>query len=238
MLRYARATRNGWMAKTVSVVVALALTWAAPATAMDWSGYASIGSDYIYRGVSLLDSAPALQGGVEGRFADNFIVGASAVRIDRQWLYNQTVTDHVQLDFYGGADFGCGEHCRARVLVSRYEFPGPDWRDWTEATAAVEFFDRIGISYSWSPEGLGSRYITRTTEAWLQQPVSQRTSVDVGYGRVAISGFNYWYAHAGVSHRVGRCVFALTQYVGDPGLSHLLFDSHSNRLVLTVSTAF
>ena len=53
-----------------------------------------------------------------------------------------------------------------------------------------------------------------------------------------ISRFNYWYAHVGVSHRVGRFVFGLTQYVGDPGLKHLLLDSHSNRLVLTVSTAF
>jgi uncharacterized protein Gcw-chp len=215
------------MAKTVSVVVALGMAWAAPAAAVDWSGYASIGSDYIYRGVSLLDSGLAAQGGVEGRFAENFVVGASAVRID-----------HVQLDFYAGADFGCGPHCRARVLVSRYEFPGPDWRDWSEATGTLEFYDRLGISYSWSPEGLGSHYITRTTEAWLQQPFSQATSVEVGYGRVAINSFNYWYAHAGISHRVGRIVFGLTQYVGDPGLKHLLFDSHSNRLVLTASTAF
>jgi hypothetical protein len=226
------------MAKTVSVVAALAVIWTVPAVAMDWTGYASIGTDYIYRGVSLLDSGPAVQGGVEGRFADNFIVGASAVRIDRQWLYSQDVPDHVQLDFYAGADFGCGPYCRARVLVSRYEFPGPDTRDWTEGTASVEFFDRLGISYSWSPEGLGSSIITRTTEAWLQQPFSLTTSAELGYGRVVISRFNYWYAHVGVSHRIGRFVFGLTQYVGDPGLKHLLFDGHSNRLVLTVSTAF
>jgi hypothetical protein len=193
--------------------------------------------------VSLLDSGPALQGGVEGRFADNFIIGASAVKIDRQWLYypgtpEHFQPDHVQLDFYAGADFGCGTHCRARVLVSRYEFPGPGTHDWSEATAALEFFDRFGVSFSWSPEGLGSHSITRTSEAWLQQPLSQATSVDVGYGRVAISSFDYWYAHAGVSHRIGRFVFGLTQYVGDPGLKHLLFDSHSDRLVLTASTAF
>lgn len=227
------------MANTVSVsVVALAMAWAAPAAAMDWSGYASIGSDYIYRGVSLLDSGPALQGGVEGRFADNFIAGASAVRIDRQWIYYRGTTDHVQFDFYAGADFGCGAHCRARVLISRYEFPGPDTRDWSEGTAALEFFDRVGVSYSWSPEGLGSRHVTRTSEAWFQQPLARATSIDVGYGRVAITSFNYWYAHAGVSQRIGRFVFALTQYVGDPGLRHLLYDSHSNRLVLTAGTAF
>jgi hypothetical protein len=80
--------------------------------------------------------------------------------------------------------------------------------------------------------------ITRTTEGWLQQPFSLATSAELGYGRVVISRFNYWYAHVGVSHRVGRFVFGLTQYVGDPGLKHLLLDSHSNRLVLTVSTAF
>ena len=226
------------MAKTVSVVAALAVIWTAPAVAMDWTGYASVGTDYIYRGISLLDSAPALQGGVEGRFADNFIIGAAAARIDRQWLYYQDIEDHVQLDFYAGADFGCGPNCRARLLITRYQYPGPDPRDWSEATASVEFFNRLGVSYSWSPEGLGSSVITRTTEAWFQQPLSQATSVELGYGRVAISRFDYWYAHAGVSHRFGRFVFGLTQYVGDPGLKHLLYDSHSNRLVLSVSTAF
>ncbi len=226
------------MAKTVSVVAALAVIWTVPVAAMDWTGYASIGTDYIYRGISLLDSGPALQGGVEGRFADNFIVGGSAVRIDRQWVYYQDVPDNVQLDFYAGADFGCGPYCRARLLVSRYEFPGPDTRDWTEATASVEFFNRFGASYSWSPEGLGSHVITRTTEAWVEQPFSLTTSAELAYGRVVISRFNYWYAHAGVSHRFGRFVFGLTQYIGDPGLKHLLFDSHSNRLVLSVSTAF
>jgi uncharacterized protein (TIGR02001 family) len=175
------------MAKTVSVMAALAVIWTVPAAAMDWTGYASIGTDYIYRGVSLLDSGPALQGGVEGSFAGNFIVGASAVRIDRQWVYYQDVDDHVQLDFYGGADFGCGPHCRARVLFSRYEFPGPDTRDWSEVTAAVELFDRVGLSYSWSPEGWvrkSSRAPPRRGSS-SHSPRPRRSKSDTGASRSA-----------------------------------------------------
>jgi len=44
--------------------------------AADWTGYGSIASDYVFRGVSLLDSGPSFQGSVEGRFDDTFVVGA------------------------------------------------------------------------------------------------------------------------------------------------------------------
>src|SRR5581483_7286453 len=138
--------------------------YAASAAASEWNGYLSVGSDYVYRGVSLLDSGPSLDGGIEGRFGEAFVVGASAARVDRQWAYQQQVSNHLQLDFYGGADFGCGAYCRARVLVSRYAFPGSGARDWFEATGSVSLFDRGGVSASWSPHGLGSRERTWTFE--------------------------------------------------------------------------
>src|SRR5580765_2164572 len=128
-----RALRNAGMVYG-SWLAVLVFVWIAPAAAAaaDWSGYASIGTDYIYRGVSLIDSGASLQGGVEDRFAEHFIIGATAANNDRQWAYQQYVSNHLQLDFYAGADFACGAHCRARMLVSRYVFPGSDTRDWSE----------------------------------------------------------------------------------------------------------
>jgi len=43
-------------------------------------------------------------------------------QLDRQWLYYQDVNDNVQLDFYAGADFGCGPNCRARLRQPAREF--------------------------------------------------------------------------------------------------------------------
>jgi len=206
--------------------------------AAQWSGYASIGSDYIYRGASLVDSAPSLQGGIEGRFDEHFIAGASAVKIDHQWVYQVNVPDHLQLNFYTGAAFDCGTHCRTRLLVSRYVYPGAGTSNWSEATAAVAFYDRIGVSLSWSPHGLGSHEIVRSYESWLQEPLSRNTSLELGYGRVLIGDLNYWYAHAGLSHRFDRFVVDLTEHWSDRGLQRFALDKHSRRLVLTISTGF
>lgn len=226
------------MARNALLTAASGLLWAAWAPAAEWNGYASVGTDYIYRGVSLVDSGLGLQAGVEGRIDDHFIVGATAAKIDRQWTYQQDVPDHLQLDGYAGADLGCGSRCRIRLLISHYQFPGPAARNWTEATAAVAFFDRLGGSFSWSPRGLGSDEVTRSFDAWLQQPLSRSASLEFGYGRVLIQDLDYWYARAGISHRVGRFVIDLTAHWSDRGLRQFALDEHSRHLVMTVSTGF
>jgi uncharacterized protein (TIGR02001 family) len=221
-----------------SWLAALGLVCIAPPAAAEWSGYASVGTDYIYRGVSLVESGPGLQAGVEDRFAEHFIIGTTAAKIDRQWAYQQYVPDHLQLDFYAGADFACGAHCSARVLVSRYAFPGSDTRDWSEVTGALSFFDRYGASLSWSPHGLGSRESTRSFESWLQQPLSRSTSFELGYGKVLIGDLDYWYAHVGISRRIDRFIVDLTAHWSDRGLDRVALDERNRRLVLTVSTGF
>jgi hypothetical protein len=205
--------------------------------AAEWSGYASIGSDYIFRGASLLDSGPALQLGGEVHFAEYLVAGAAAARVDQEWLYQVDTPDHLELDVYAGAEFGCGPRCHARLLLTHYAFPGPGTRDWTEASASVSYADRIGASLAWGPEGLGSRRSARTLEAWVQQPLSRYTSVEAGYGSIAIGGFDYWYAHAGISHRVDRFVFDLSEHWSSPSLRRFEQD-HNQHLVLTISTAF
>jgi len=237
MAKIDRALRNPGML-SVARLAAFGLVCAMPNATAQWSGYASIGTDYIYRGVSLIDSGPSLQAGVEDRFAEHFIVGTAAAKIDHQWVYGQDVPNHLQLDFYAGADFGCGTHCRARLLVSRYLFPGPDARDWSEITGSVALFERVGAAWSWSPHGLGSSEITRSFESWLQQPVTRNTSVELGYGKVLIEDLDYWYAHVGVSHRIDRFVVDLTAHWSDRGLSRFALDDHSRHVVLTISTGF
>jgi len=226
------------MATRGLLIAALALVWAAPAMAIDFNGYASLGTDYVYRGISLLESGPGVQGGIEAHAGPYFLAGVSAAKIDRQWGYHVDESDHVQFDTYAGADFGCGPHCRARVVYSRYIYPGPDDRNWSETTAALALFDRAGISYSYSPRGLGTYWPTRTWESWLQQPLSRAATIEVGYGRVLVLGFDYWYAHVGASYRINRFVVDLTEYVGDDSLEHLMPGRNVNRLVLTLSTGF
>ena len=207
-------------------------------TAAEWNGYVTVASDYIFRGVSLLDWGASLQLGTEGRFNDVFVVGAWAGNVDRQWLYDKPVPGHLELNFYAGTDFACGAQCRMRFLISGYEFPGPDEHDWVEATGSIALFDRVGASYSWSPHGLGSGTSTRTAEAWYVQPLLRGTSLGFDGGKVWIGPFNYWFARGGISQRIDRWVFDLSHYWSDPKYRYFGFDDHSERWVISVSTAF
>jgi uncharacterized protein (TIGR02001 family) len=210
----------------------------APAVAADWNGYVSAATDYVYRGVSLVDSNPNLQAGVEDHIGDNFVIGAWGTNVEHQWLYQSRVDDHLELNIYAGADFNCGPQCRARFIVSGYVFPGSQARDWQEATASVAFAERVGASFSWSPHGLGAWASTRTVEAWYVQPLSRNTSITVDGGNVSISSIDYWFGRIGVSHRFDRFVVDLSRYISDPKFRRYGFDEHTQRFVLSVSTAF
>ena len=219
----------------------LLLTLLLPAcdlAAAEWSGYATVASDFVSRGVSLLDYGPALQAGAEGRLGDVALAGAWAARAQRQWLYDDGLSGSTELGVYAGADFALASWCRARVTATRYFFPGSDTREWNELTASVAFAERAGASFAWSPDGLGSTFVTRTTEAWLAQPIDRRTSVELSAGNVALGPFDYWYARLGVSRRIGDVVVDLAYHAADPDLKRFGFDAHSRRFVLSISTAW
>lgn len=211
---------------------------AGAAHAADWSGYASVATDYRYRGVSLLDSGPALQGGIEGRFDDTWLFGADAARVDRQWTYHEAVPEHLQVELHAGADFGCGADCRARVLLTRYMLPGPGGRDWTEASVSLALFARTGVAYSYSQHGLGLPLRTRSAEAWFEQPLPAGAVLELSYGQVEVDRFDYGYARAGVSRRFGRVVADLALHWSDHALRRIASDEHATHAVLTLSTAF
>lgn len=211
---------------------------AASAANVDGTGYVSIASNYMFRGVALLDSGPALQVGVEGRLADRFVAGAWATNIDHQWLYDSEVTDRLEVNLYAGIDIACGANCRARLIVSDYVFPGPTARDWQEATASIAWFGRFGASLAYSPRGLGSGASARTVEAWVVQPLTRATSVSFDAGNIWLGARQYWYTRAGVSHRLGAWVIDLSHYWSDPTYRRYGFDDRSKRFVLSVSTTF
>jgi uncharacterized protein (TIGR02001 family) len=204
----------------------------------DYTGYATVASDSMFRGVSLVDGGLALQFGGEGRFDHGLVVGAWASRADYQWLYEGHLSGRVEANVYAGFDFACGSACRTRIVVSDYVFPGSDTNDWKEITASIGFFERFGASWSYSPHGLGSQESTRTVEAWVVQPLTRNTSIAADAGKVWLGSFPYWYTRVGASHRFGRWVVDVSHYWSDPKYVRYGFDDRRKRLVASLSTAF
>jgi uncharacterized protein (TIGR02001 family) len=227
-------------ARRAAALGALVSSWSLPAcaTSLDWNGYLTLASDYVYRGVSLLDRAGSVQGGVEARIDDRFVVGAWGANVDRQWLYQRDVDSHLGVNLYAGADLGCGERCRARVLFTRYTFPGSSAPGWHEASASIAFAERVGLAASWSPHGLGTNRSTHTLEGWYVHPLSRATSLEADFGELWYGTRKYWYARAGITRRVGRWVVGLSQYWSDPTYRRIGLDDRSRHTVVSVSTAF
>lgn len=218
--------------------LALASLFPIAVRAADWTGYASIATDNIERGVSVLDDGLALQLGTEGRFDDLWVAGAWAARAQRQWWLFGDVSSAVELNVYGGVDFACGDDFRVRATAARYLFPGSDAREWSEVTGGVAWRERIGASFAYSPRGLGSSYATRTTEGWIAWPLTRALTAELDYGNVSIERFDYWFAKAALSRKLDRVVVELAYHWADPQLRRFGFDDRSRRAVVTVSTAW
>jgi uncharacterized protein (TIGR02001 family) len=227
-------------ARRAAACVALLASWSLPAcaTPVDWNGYLTLANDYLYRGVSLLDTAVSLQGGVEARIDDRFVVGAWGANVDRQWLYQRKVDSHLGVNLYAGVDLGCGERCRARILITRYTFPGSSAPAWHEASASIAFAERIGLAASWSANGLGTNLSTHTIEGWYVHPLSRATTLEADVGELSYGTRKYWYTRAGITHRFDRWVVGLSQYWSDPTYQRVGLDDRSRHTVVSVSTAF
>jgi len=211
---------------------------AAAAAAWQTNGYVTVASDYLYRGVSMLENGVSLQGGFETRADDAFVVGAWATNVDRQWGYARGSNERLEANLYTGFDAGCGSQCRMRVLVTGYVYSGPDAHDWQEVSASVSLRERIGATLSWSPRGLGIGARTRTVDAWLLQPLGRATSVEVAAGELWIEQRDYWFGRVGLMQRLDRWQLALNYHVSDPTYRRYGLDDRSRRLVLSLSTAF
>lgn len=221
------------------VLAAVLILGAGPAAAA-WqsNGYVTIASDYVYRGVSMLEDGVSVQGGVEARANDTFVAGAWATNVDRQWGYGRGSSDRLEANLYTGVDLGCGAQCRMRVLVTGYVYTGPDAHDWQEVSASVAWRERVGAAVSFSPRGLGVEARTRTLDAWFVQPLARSTSVEIAAGEMWIGQRDYWFGRVGLMQRLDRWQLALNYYVSDPAYRRYGLDDRSRRLVVALSTAF
>lgn len=114
------STRNK---KLATAMAAFALAAADTAQA-GVSGSAALTSDYVFRGVSQTNEAPAVQGGIE--FAHDSGVYAGAWGSNVSWLSDSPgdISSSLELDGYLGFRRSAGEHIAWDVGVLQYWYPG------------------------------------------------------------------------------------------------------------------
>ena len=142
-------------------------------------------TDYVFRGVTLSDENPVLQGGVDLILPKGLYVGAWASGVDTPWggVYNQIPgREDFAYEFYAGWQWNNNSsNFKLDTGAVRYGFSSdPDDIAWTEAYVSASLYKKLRVKVSTHIDGLdfGTYY-----EASLRQPLKKSfdTTIHVGH---------------------------------------------------------
>ena len=120
---------------------------AAPPAAFDLSASAGVVSDYRFRGVSLSNRDPAIQGGLYLRHQSGFFAGTWASSIADQGA------GEVEVDLYGGFGGTTGQ-IEYNVTALAYVYPGGGGQDYYELSGSADLVlgpASVGLTAAWVP---------------------------------------------------------------------------------------
>ena len=143
------------------LLAAAAATLATSAQAQDWalSGNLGVVSDYRFRGYSLSDEQPAVQGGLDATHADGWYAGVWASTIDEYGLDQDGEGATVEVDFIAGRTFtALGYDWNAGLAA--YTYPGGSDVSYLEVPVSAsrtigDFTGTAGLAYAPAQENLG-----------------------------------------------------------------------------------
>ena len=181
--------------------------------AAQFTGYVSLTSDYVYRGVTRSDSHGAAQLGADVSFDSGFYAGAWASTVDiGNGVTNQRDTE---INYYAGYSYQMSDRWTIGGVIVAYRFPGAfgglDY-DHEEYTISVNFDDRWWFEYSQAPDYYRTGTQTHNYEVFADWPLSGQFSLSAGVGHFDVSDFvvdGYTYWQLGISRPLGRLDFDL-----------------------------
>jgi len=226
------------------MLVPVAMTFVAmPAAAAEYSGYLTLTTDYVWRGVTQSDGDPAAQLGGEVRFRSGLYAGlwGSTTDInnggDRQ--------RDAEFDYYLGYTFDLGGRWALGATAVVYTYPGqsaPIDYDYEEYGVSVNYDDRVWLEYAYSPGFYGFDIESHNVELIAEMAAGQHLVVSGGVGYYDFSApledaYAYW--NLGLIWPVNRFSFDLRYH--DTSDSVFLVstpDRADSRFALGLSVSF
>jgi uncharacterized protein (TIGR02001 family) len=230
---------GAFMRRVILGFIVLAMTpatvFAAEASPLTWSAESGVVSDYRYRGLSLSDDGPAVQGGVTGSLTNGVYASVWASTIDEYGAGADGKGATVEVDYALGWAFEAAG-VSIDAAVTRYTYPGGEnvdfyelplsashgWSDWTVT---------LGGSYAPGQKALGhddNRYVFAKL-AWARPSAPVDVAVQVGREKGAFAPDGKWDWSASVSHRFSHL---------ELGLALIDSDADAGALVASVTTSF
>lgn len=224
------------------MLAAIALPFGS-AHAQGWGGALGIGSDNVYRGISLSARRPAWLADLHYGIGTDWTVGLAASQERSPFQ-----APGAQLTLYLDRRWQLDDDWSAKLGLVHYESPWNIWRnelDYNELNAAIGWRGRWRLSVALSPDSPGVfdyRRPTRigfagTAELNYQQPLRGRLGVNAGLGyanRESVAGLHYGYASAGLSYGIGDIYVFSSLLWTTPGA--LVYDTPTSDRARWVTT--
>lgn len=237
-------TRKGvlWMATLVACV-----THAIPAFAEigpeNFSAYATLTSDYRFRGISQSSRDPALQGGVDFQHENGFFAGVWASTIDFAAEAMRSNPRDIEINYYVGFNDRIATNWAAVVSLVHYSYPDSSFDyDYTEFLAGIRYRDRAGLTVAHTEKVLGHDAPATDYEFDLVHPLGHRLDLSATAGFNDIKGAfgqSYTYWNLGLSKAKGRFT-ADVRYHGTSNDAQAIFGDDATRdaFVVSVTASF
>lgn len=195
--------KTGWQ-----VLMLWAGLLASAADAADPSVYATLTSDYVYRGVTYSDGHPAMQLGADIAFGSGFYTGIWGSTVDI--ANGPTRQRDTQVNIYAGYELEISRHWSLGAGIVAYTFPGQtgdiDY-DYEEYTVVADYDDRVWVEFAWSPDLYGTGRETTSIDLLTEWPLPGGLVGIVGagyYDTSALTGIGYGYWQFGIARDLGR----------------------------------
>jgi len=182
------------------------------ALAGELHGYATVATDYVFRGVSQSNEEPTVQAGLDYTHADGYFLGLFAATIDYPTTPFRPDPGQVELDAYLGFGRALGRDFAWDVELIHYQFPDSEADDdaYQELGANLRYRDvaRFGVTFSDDARTLGSS--AWTAELELRHQFGDRFQLSGTLGRYAFARSiwrDYLYWDVGLSAVTGPLTF-------------------------------
>lgn len=171
------------------------------------TGYASLTTDYVYRGVTRSDGHSAIQLGGDVSFDAGFYAGIWGSTVDIG--NNLTRQRDTEINYYVGYSHQISGRWTIAGTVVSYQFPGAfgalDY-DHEEYSVSLNFNDQWWFEYAQAPDYYNAGVRAHNYELFAEWPLPHQISLSAGIGHFDVgefSGESYSFWQLGVSRPFG-----------------------------------